>query len=64
MKTVDGKTAFITGGAGGVGLGIAKALAGFAGGARSNSVCAIELDVANREADALLAAPSESEIQV
>jgi NAD(P)-dependent dehydrogenase (short-subunit alcohol dehydrogenase family) len=66
-----GKTAFITGGASGIGLGIAKvleargarvviadlradhidtALASFAGGARSNTVSALQLDVTNRSA--------------
>lgn len=66
----QGKIAFITGGASGIGLGIAKvlvergaqvvladlrqdhiddALAGFAGGGRSNVVSAINLDVTSRE---------------
>src|SRR5690606_32989123 len=66
----EGKIAFITGGASGIGLGIAKvlldrgaqvvltdlrqdhidrALAGFAGGARSNAVSALQLDVTARE---------------
>ncbi len=71
IESFEGKTAFITGGASGIGLGIAKAmsargariviadlrpdhietaLASFAGGAQSNSVSAIEIDVTNREA--------------
>ncbi|HEU4650685.1 MAG TPA: SDR family NAD(P)-dependent oxidoreductase [Croceibacterium sp.] len=72
--TIDsfaGKVAFITGGASGIGLGIAtvlarrgaqvvladlrqdhidRALAGFAGGGRSNAVSALQLDVTDREA--------------
>lgn len=71
IKDFAGKTAFITGGASGIGLGIAKvleargarviiadmrqdhidtALAAFAGGARSNTVSALQLDVTNRAA--------------
>ncbi len=71
IKDFAGKTAFVTGGASGIGLGIAKvlegrgarvviadlrqdhidaALAGFAGGARSNTVSALQLDVTNRAA--------------
>ena len=71
VTTFEGKTAFITGGASGIGLGVAKSLAArgaqviladlrpdhietalkeFAGGAQSNSVSAIEIDVTNREA--------------
>lgn len=71
ISNFEGKTAFITGGASGIGLGIARALeargaqvviadlrpdhietalAGFSGGARSNAVSAIELDVSNRKA--------------
>ncbi len=67
----EGKIAFITGGASGIGLGIARvlaergaqvvladlrqdhidhALASFAGGARSNAVGALQLDVTNRAA--------------
>lgn len=66
----EGKVAFITGGASGIGLGIARvlaargsrvvladlrqdhidaALAGFAGGGRSNQVSALQLDVTHRE---------------
>ncbi|MEZ5893005.1 MAG: SDR family NAD(P)-dependent oxidoreductase [Parvularculaceae bacterium] len=71
ITSFEGRTAFITGGASGIGLGIAKALSArgariviadlrpdhietalkqFAGGGRSNSVTAIELDVSNRAA--------------
>ncbi|MFC4254731.1 SDR family NAD(P)-dependent oxidoreductase [Altererythrobacter xixiisoli] len=71
ISDFDGKIAFITGGASGIGLGIArvlsdrgaqvvladlrqdhidKALAGFAGGGRSNAVSALQLDVTNRTA--------------
>ena len=71
IKNFAGKTAFVTGGASGIGLGIAKvlegrgarvviadlrqdhidtALAGFAGGSRSNTVSALQLDVTNRVA--------------
>lgn len=71
IESFAGKTAFITGGASGIGLGIAKilvergarvvladlrqdhiddALAQFAGGASSNQISAINLDVTNREA--------------
>jgi len=70
IETFEGKVAFITGGASGIGLGIATvlvergaqvvladlrqdhidaALAGFAGGGRSNAVSALQLDVTNRE---------------
>ena len=66
----SGKTAFVTGGASGIGLGISKvlvergarvvmadlrpdhiedALAEFAGGAKSNAVSALQLDVTSRE---------------
>ena len=71
IASFEGKIAFITGGASGIGLGIAKALAargaqvvladlredhidhalaGFAGGGRSNAVSALQLDVTNRAA--------------
>ena len=71
ITSFEGKVAFITGGASGIGLGIAKVLAGrgaqvvladlrqdhidhalaeFAGGARSNAVSALQLDVTNRGA--------------
>ena len=71
IDTFEGKTAFVTGGASGIGLGIAKvlaargarvvladlrqdhidaALAGFAGGGRSNAVSALRLDVTDRAA--------------
>ena len=77
-----GRTAFITGGASGIGLGIARvlaergarvviadlradhidtALAGFAGGARSNAVTALQLDVTSREAYADAAARMQAE---
>ena len=70
ITSFEEKTAFVTGGASGLGLGIAKvlaargarvvladlrqdhiddALAEFAGGARSNAVSALQLDVTNRE---------------
>ncbi|WP_428407789.1 SDR family NAD(P)-dependent oxidoreductase [Hyphococcus sp.] len=82
IKSFEGKTAFITGGASGIGLGIAKAfsargariviadlrpdhiekaLATFAGGAQSNSVSAIEIDVTNREAYADAAEKMQAE---
>lgn len=71
IKDFAGRTAFITGGASGIGLGIAQALeargcrvviadlrpdhietalASFSGGARSNTVTALQLDVTNRAA--------------
>ncbi len=70
IQSFEGKIAFITGGASGIGLGISKvlvergaqvviadlrqdhidnALAGFAGGGKSNAVSALQLDVTNRE---------------
>jgi len=70
IESFEGKVAFVTGGASGIGLGIARvlaargaqvvladlrqdhidrALAGFAGGERSNAVSALQLDVTNRE---------------
>jgi NAD(P)-dependent dehydrogenase (short-subunit alcohol dehydrogenase family) len=70
IASFEGKIAFITGGASGIGLGIAKvllvrgaqvvladlrqdhidrALAGFAGGGRSNAVSALQLDVTARD---------------
>lgn len=77
-----GRTAFVTGGASGIGLGIAKvlaergarvviadlrsdhidnALAQFAGGARSNAVTALQLDVTSREAYAEAAARMQAD---
>ena len=71
IDQIEGRTAFITGGASGIGLGIARvlvgrgarvvladlrqdhidaALADFAGGGRSNTVTAINLDVTSRDA--------------
>jgi NAD(P)-dependent dehydrogenase (short-subunit alcohol dehydrogenase family) len=71
IQSFEGRVAFITGGASGIGLGIARvlagrgarvmladlrqdhidsALAGFAGGERSNAVSALQLDVTDREA--------------
>jgi NAD(P)-dependent dehydrogenase (short-subunit alcohol dehydrogenase family) len=82
IKDFAGKTAFVTGGASGIGLGIAKvleargarvviadlrqdhidkALAGFAGGARSNAVTALQLDVTSREAYREAAARMQAE---
>src|SRR6185436_4597002 len=70
ITSFEGRTAFVTGGASGIGLGIAKvlvergaqvvladlrqdhidrALAGFAGGGRSNAVSALQLDVTARD---------------
>lgn len=70
ITSFEGKTAFVTGGASGIGLGISTvlaergarvvmadlrqdhiddALAGFSGGARSNQVSALRLDVTSRE---------------
>ena len=77
-----GRTAFITGGASGIGLGIARVLAergarvviadlradhidtaltSFAGGARSNAVTALQLDVTSREAYADAAARMQAD---
>ncbi len=77
IDSFEGKTAFVTGGASGIGLGISKVLAArgarvvmadlrpdhianalkqFAGGAQSNQVSALELDVTSREAYADAAA--------
>lgn len=71
IESFEGKTAFVTGGASGIGLGISKvlvargarvvmadlrpdhianALEQFAGGAQSNQVRALELDVTSRDA--------------
>ena len=82
IKDFAGKTAFITGGASGIGLGIAKvlaargarvviadlradhiesALAQFAGGAGSNAVSALQLDVTSREAYADAAARMQAD---
>lgn len=82
IDSFSGRTAFITGGASGIGLGIAEALvdrgarvvladlrpdhidaalARFAGGAQSNQVSALQLDVTNREAYAEAAARMERE---
>jgi NAD(P)-dependent dehydrogenase (short-subunit alcohol dehydrogenase family) len=82
ITSFEGKTAFVTGGASGIGLGIARvlagrrarvvladlrqdhidrALAGFAGGGRSNQVSALQLDVTNREAYRAAAARMQDE---
>jgi 3-hydroxybutyrate dehydrogenase len=82
IKDFAGKTAFVTGGASGIGLGIAKALvargarvviadlradhidsalAQFAGGAGSNAVSALQLDVTSREAYAAAAAKMQAD---
>lgn len=82
IDTFQGKVAFITGGASGIGLGIARALeqrgakvvivdlrqdhidralAGFAGGERSNAVSALRLDVTDREAYRAAAERMESD---
>ncbi len=82
IKDFAGKTAFITGGASGIGLGIAKALAArgarvviadlradhidsalaqFAGGAGSNAVSALQLDVTSRDAYAEAAARMQTD---
>ncbi|BBC74041.1 SDR family oxidoreductase [Altererythrobacter sp. B11] len=82
IGSFEGKIAFITGGASGIGLGIARvlldrgaqvviadlrqdhidrAMEGFTGGARSNAVSALQLDVTDREAYREAAARMERE---
>ncbi len=82
IDAFEGRTAFVTGGASGIGLGISKvlaargarvvmadlrpdhietALAQFSGGAQSNQVSALQLDVTNREAYAEAAAQMQEE---
>ncbi|MFM5925192.1 MAG: SDR family NAD(P)-dependent oxidoreductase [Novosphingobium sp.] len=82
IKDFAGKTAFITGGASGIGLGIAQvleargcrvviadlradhiasALASFTGGARSNTVSALQLDVTSRDAYRAAAAQMQAD---